>query len=162
MIVRMTPEDLSVVQRSWAQLRLRRAPLMIALTHRFDLVDASPIASLVRAGWLVDAVEELVGLLAAPSHLAARARALGETWPDPLTAPCFAVDGQAWLDAARACVPSWSDTTDAAWRQAWLLLSDVLAAEALSPFADTPCPGHPEGTTTPDGGPDHRAPRSPL
>ena len=53
-----------------------------------------------------------------------------------LTAPSFAVEGAAWLAAAADCCPAWCDADAAAWRQAWLLLSDVLAVEALSPFAD--------------------------
>jgi hypothetical protein len=40
------------------------------------------------------------------------------------------------MGAARACLPTWTDRTEVAWCQAWLLLSDVLAAEALSPFSD--------------------------
>jgi hypothetical protein len=82
------------------------------------------------------AVDELVGLLPVPSVLAARARDLGTSWPEPLTAPCYAVDGRAWMAAAAACSPSWTEATASAWRQAWLLLSDELAAETLSPFVD--------------------------
>ena len=70
------------------------------------------------------------------------ARALGETWPDPLVAPCFATEGRAWLGAAAECQPSWSPSFETAWRQAWLLLSDVLAAESLSPF-QSPNPTNP-------------------
>ena len=44
------------------------------------------------------------------------------------------------MDASRAACPTWTDRTERAWRQAWLLLSDVLAAESLSPFAG-PCSG---------------------
>jgi hypothetical protein len=132
----VTPDDLVTVERSWSELRRRRAPLLAELTRRFDAEARSTAESAVRAEWLLGAVEDLVGLLTAPSHLAVRARALGETWPDPRTAPCFAVEGRAWMGAACECLPGWSDRTEAAWRQAWLLLSDVLAAEALSPFAE--------------------------
>ncbi len=134
----MSPDDLSTVQRSWSELRHRREPLLAGLTHRFDVAPASPLAAAVRAAWLLDAVEELVGLLSAPSALAEHARALGPTWPHPLVAPSFAIEGRTWLGAARECLPTWSERTESAWRQAWLLLSDVLAAEALSPFADDP------------------------
>ena len=90
----------------------------------------------LRAEWLLCAVEALVGLLSAPSRLAACARDVGKTWPDPCTAPSFGVEGRAWMGAARECLAGWSDRTEAAWCQAWLLLSEVLAAEALSPFCD--------------------------
>jgi len=136
----MTPDDLVTVERSWLELRRRRALLLAELTRRFDAAPASTAPAAVRAAWLLGAVEELVGLLPAPSHLAARARDLGGTWPDPRTAPCFAVEGRAWMGAACECQPGWTDRTEAAWRQAWLLLSDVLAAEALSPFCDDPAP----------------------
>ena len=49
---------------------------------------------------------------------------------------CVAVDGTAFMAAAAACAGRWTRTTESAWRQAWLLLADELAAEALSPFAD--------------------------
>jgi hypothetical protein len=132
----MTPDDLSAVQRSWSELRRRRAPLLAALARRFDGAASSRGAAAVRAGWLLAAVEELVGLLSSPSQLAERARDLGETWPDPLIAPSYAIDGRAWMGAAGECLATWSDRTEDAWRQAWLLLSDVLAAETLSPFTD--------------------------
>jgi hypothetical protein len=141
----MSPDDLSAVQRSWSELRLRRDPLVAALTRRFDTAPASSLAAGVRAAWLLDAVEDLVGLLSAPSRLAERARILGETWPDPLIAPSFATEGRAWMGAARECLPTWSERTEVAWRQAWLLLSDVLAAESLSPFADDPERHHSAG-----------------
>jgi len=133
----VTPDDLRTVQRSWAQLRLGRAQLVGVLTDRFALV-ASPIPPEIHAAWLVDAVDELVGLLAAPSQLATQARRLGATWPDPLTAPSFGVEGQAWLAAADECLGDWSERTAEAWKEAWFLLSDVLATEALSPFVDQP------------------------
>jgi hypothetical protein len=137
----MTPDDLSIVERCWAELRCRRAPLLAGLTRRFEAAAPSPIPPAVRAGWLVGAVDELVGLLSAPSRLAARARRLGETWPDPLAAPSFGIDGRAWMAAAGECLPNWSERTEAAWRQAWHLLSDVLATETLSPFTDEGRPG---------------------
>ena len=103
----VTPDYLRTVQRSWAQLRVGRAQLVGVLTHRFALV-ASPIPPRVHAAWLVDAVDELVGVLAAPSRLETQARRLGATWPDPLTAPSFRVEGQAWLAAADECLGDWS------------------------------------------------------
>jgi hypothetical protein len=136
----MTPEDVAAVQRSWSELRGQRAELRAALTRQFQRATGSPvplsIPASTRADWLLRAVAELVDLLPAPSRLAERARAFGTTWPDPHVAPCFATEGVAWLTAADECHPAWSPVTEAAWRQAWLLLSDVLAAEALSPFAD--------------------------
>lgn len=146
-IASMTPDDLTTVLRSWSDLRCRQAELTAALTQCFASVDRATIDAGARARWLVAAVEELVGLLVAPSALASRARALGSTWPDPHTAPCFATEGRAWLDASGACSPVWTDTTALAWKQAWLLLSDVLAAEALSPFAEA-TPDHPAPTAS--------------
>jgi hypothetical protein len=141
----MSPDDLSAVQRSWSELRLRRDPLLAALTRRFEAALISSLAADVRATFLLDAVEQLVGLLSAPSCLAERARVIGETWPDPLIAPSFAIEGRAWMSAASECLPTWSERTEVAWRQAWLLLSDVLAAESLSPFADDPERHHSAG-----------------
>ena len=134
----MTSDDLAAVQRSWALLRPRRAALLDALVRRFEVLGPPTFDPATRARWLLDVVQELVGLLATPSVLASRATALGATWPDPHTAPCFAAEGRAWLDAAEVCLPGWTQETALAWKQAWLLLSDVLAAEALSPFADEP------------------------
>jgi hypothetical protein len=136
----MTPDDLSTVQRSWSELQRLRVPLLAGLTRRFDAAAPSPVEAALRSRWLFEAVEELVGLLAAPSRLAARARGLGQTWPDPLTAPSFRIEGRAWMGAAGDCLPTWSEDTEVAWRKAWLLLSDVLAAETLSPFMDSPRP----------------------
>ena len=130
----MTPDDLTCVQRSWAALRDRRLSLIAELTVSFESILASPIDAASRAEWLCSAVEELVELLPAPSKLAESARAVGERWPDPLVAPSYDIDGRAWMAAASRCGPVWSETVEAAWRQAWLLLSDVLAAETLSPF----------------------------
>jgi hypothetical protein len=136
----VTLDHVRTVERSWASLRRSQGALLEALARRFAVAPPSPIAPDVRARWMVAATAELVGLLRAPSQLADRARAVGDTWPDPRTAPCFAVEGRAWLDAAADCLPTWSAETEAAWRQAWLLLSEVLAAETLSPFAsDADC-----------------------
>jgi hypothetical protein len=132
----MTPDDVSNVQRSWAELRRVRASLILELTHRYDDAAATSLLPDLRAAWLCVAVEELVALLPSPSVLAARARDLVDSWPEPLTAPCFAVDGVAWMAAAAACSRRWTAATESAWRHAWLLLSDELAAETLSPFAD--------------------------
>jgi hypothetical protein len=141
----LTPDDVSTVQRSWAELRRERAAILAGLTRRFEAVAASPTAAAGRAVWLVSAVEDLVGLLSAPSRLAACARDLGETWPDPLKAPSFAVEGVAWMRAADDCLATWTERTEAAWRQAWLLLSEVLAAETLSPFSDRAEPDQAHG-----------------
>lgn len=136
----MTPEDVAAVQRSWAELRDLRPEFDGALARRFEAAGPPPDAACApvpaghRAAWMLRATSELVGLLAAPSRLADRARALGETWPDPCVAPSFDVEGRAWLAAAAETHPAWSPAVETAWRQAWLLLSDVLAAEALSPF----------------------------
>ena len=45
------------------------------------------------------------------------------------------LDGSAWMIAARDACTTWTDSCEHAWRQAWLLLSDVLSNESLSPFA---------------------------
>jgi hypothetical protein len=137
----MTPDDVGAVQASWSELRCLQEPLVAGLARRFAAAGTSPIPPAERARWVIGAVEDLVGLLPAPSRLAARARALGATWPDPCTAPSPGVEGRAWLAAACDCLPGWTPRTEAAWRQAWVLLSDVLAAEALSPFEVDPRPG---------------------
>jgi hypothetical protein len=133
----VTPDDLVVVGRSWAELRLRDGDLVDRLAASFSVV-APPEAARRRAQLLYDAVAELVDLLTAPSQLGVRARQLFETWPDPCSSPSFRVDGQAWIDAARDVGQAWSVTDERAWRHAWLLLSDVLAEESLSPFAGPP------------------------
>jgi hypothetical protein len=133
----VSPDDLAAVDRSWAQLRRRRAELVEHLETSFSAA-GSPEVAAPRARWLVEAVAELVGLLTAPSRLGGRARRLAETWPVAGTAPCFGVEGQAWMRAARDVGPGWTHRTEDAWRHAWLLLSDVLAEEALSPFATHP------------------------
>ena len=135
----MSPDDLAVVERSWDELRCKRDALVVRLTRSYAGVGPACPAE-ARAGWLCDAVAELVGLLSAPSQLERRARHLAETWPDPGCAPSYRVDGVAWMHAAGEVCPTWTSGSERAWRQAWLLLSDVLAEESLSPFA---CPGAP-------------------
>lgn len=131
----MSPEDLGAVERSWAELGGRRAALVGRLTDWFATVEESSIDPAVRAAWLVDAVAELVGLLTAPSRLADRARVLATTWPDDCSSPTFGAEGRAWMNAAAAVSRAWTDRVERAWLHAWLLLSEVLAAESLSPFA---------------------------
>jgi hypothetical protein len=130
----MSPEDLAAVDRSWADLRRRRPELLAHLEATFVLVDHPDLAA-TRARWLVDAMSGLVGLLPAPSRLGERAPRLASEWPVPGTTPTFAVEGQAWMRAAAEVWPDWTHETKRAWHHAWLLLSDVLAAESLSPFA---------------------------
>jgi hypothetical protein len=132
----MTPDDLSTVRRSWTELGRRRPEMAVELCRRFESGGLGPVPARHRTQWLLDAVEELVDLLPAPSALASHACDLGKTWPDPESAPSFGCEGQAWMSAAGVCCPAWDEQTEAAWRQAWLLLSDVLAAESLSPFTD--------------------------
>jgi hypothetical protein len=132
----LTPDDVRTVQRSWSELHSRCPQLLAGLTRRFEHVGPMAVPAAQRAVWLCEAVQQLVGLLPVPSRLADRARDIAGAWPDPLTAPSFAIDGRAWMGAAAECARTWTNETDAAWRQAWLLLSDVLAAETLSPFAD--------------------------
>jgi hypothetical protein len=137
----MTPDDVSTVQRSWAELRRRRIMLVSELSRCLVDMDDSTIEPVIRAGWLCATIEELVGLLSSPTSLAERACEMGRSFPDPLTAPSFVVDGRAWLRAASSCACGWSDHTETAWRKAWLLLSDALAEETLSPFSDGWHPG---------------------
>jgi hypothetical protein len=130
----MSPEELAAVNRSWSDLRRRRPELLAHLEASFALVDHPDLAA-TRARWLVEAVSGLVGLLPAPSRLGDQARRLATRWPVPGTTPSFAVEGQAWMRAVRDVWLDWTDETERAWHHAWLLLSDVLAAESLSPFA---------------------------
>lgn len=132
----MTPDDVSTVQRSWAELRRHRVVLLDELARRFRPADESSFDGEARARWLFSTVDELVGLLTSPSVAATRACELGKTWPDPACAPCFAIEGRAWIAAAAECLSDWSPPTELAWRNAWLLLSDSLSEETLSPFAD--------------------------
>jgi len=136
----MTPDDLTAVDRSWADLQGRAAPLVERLAVAFAEVSA-PEDALARARRLVESTRELVGLLDTPSRLASRARAVAEQWPDGTPTPCFRIDGQAWLRAASEVSPSWSIGAELAWRRAWLLLSDVLAEESLAPFGGPPPAG---------------------
>ena len=131
----MSPDDLATVNRSWAELRPAGDALVDRLTVAFA---ASSTVARARAAWLVEAVAELVGRLPTPSELCVRAHELACSWPDPLQPPSFRIDGTAWLGVAREVCPTWTIGDELAWRQAWLLLSDVLAEEALSPFATRP------------------------
>ena len=131
----MTPDDLAAVDRSWADLQGREAPLVERLTAAFAEV-SDPADALERARRLVESTTELVGLLDTPSRLAARARSVAGGWPPGTPTPCFRIDGQAWMRAAREVSPAWSVADELAWRRAWLLLSDVLAEDSLAPFGD--------------------------
>jgi hypothetical protein len=44
------------------------------------------------------------------------------------------------MAAAREVCPSWSAHIELAWQRAWLLLSEELAEESLSPFAAEAAP----------------------
>ena len=100
------------------------------------VASGQPACADERARWLVDAVDEMVGLLRAPSELGRHARRLAATWPCPGAAPSFRFDGTAFMLAAREVVATWSVDAEQAWCQAWLLLADVLAEGSLSPFGD--------------------------
>jgi hypothetical protein len=130
----MSPDDLAIVDRSWAELQPLRDSLVASLSASLPGCDLSQADA--RARWLIDSVTELVGLLRAPSDLAAAARRRAAMFPCDRSGPTFSVDGRAFLRAAAAIGPSWSPRDDSAWRQAWLLLADVLAEQSLSPFAD--------------------------
>jgi hypothetical protein len=131
----VSPDDLATVRCSWAALA-PAGPQLIevlgdVLANDVDVVEeAQP-----RARRLVEAVAELVDLLATPSRLGQRARQLAESWPDGSPSPSFRVDGQAWIAAATFCDPCWTASTEQAWRQAWLLLAEELAEDSLSPFS---------------------------
>jgi hypothetical protein len=133
----MCPEDLTDVRESWTELRVRRGDLIDRLAVSYGAVITPEVAQ-QRARWLVDAVAGLVDLLTTPSQLADRARELAQTMPAPCSAPTFFLDGNAWMSAAGDVCPTWTDRSEHAWRQAWMLLSDVLANESLSPFARPP------------------------
>jgi hypothetical protein len=131
----VSPDDLATVRCSWAALAPAGPQLVEVLSdilaNDVDVVDeAQP-----RARRLVDAVAELVDLLATPSSLGQRARQLAESWPNGSPSPSFRVDGQAWIAAATFCDPCWTACTEQAWRQAWLLLAEELAEDSLSPFS---------------------------
>jgi hypothetical protein len=133
---RMSPEDLTDVGESWAELRAHRVDLIDRLVDSYGAVVPAEAAE-QRARWLVDAVAELIDLLGTPSRLADRARQLAQTSPAPGSAPTFLLDGNAWMSAAADACPTWTRCSEHAWRQAWLLLSDVLANESLSPFTSS-------------------------
>lgn len=143
----MSPEDIAVVAESWAEIRFRRAALIDRLAESYRAGGCVKAVE-SRAQWLVDAVGEVVDLLACPSQLADRARELAVARPDPGSAPTFLVDGNAWMISVSEVCPHWTNESDHAWRQAWLLLSEVLAVESLSPFARQP-PGSPPGAPLP-------------
>lgn len=130
----VSPDDLVAVDRSWADLSGRQDELIARLEMSFRSARPADLAA-ASARWLVEAVAELVGLLPTPSRLGERARQLATTWPVEGTAPTFAVEGQAWMQAGRGVCASWTDRTERSWRHAWLLLADELAEQALSPFA---------------------------
>lgn len=142
----MRPEDIATVERSVAQLCAQGAALHDHLEASLRAAGAGGDAAR-RARWLVDAVVELAALIAVPSRLELRARGLAETVPAGVPAPTFGVEGRAWMQAARELCPGWSERTEEAWRHAWLLLSNVLDNESLSPFADPPDPAASPGRT---------------
>jgi hypothetical protein len=133
------PEDIATVERSVAQLCLQGPALQGHLEASFRAAGTTGDDAR-RARWLVSAVIELAALLAVPSRLEACARGIAETLPDGVPAPTFGVEGRAWMRAARDLCPGWSERTEAAWHHAWLLLSNVLDNESLSPFAEPPTP----------------------
>ena len=150
-MIPMSPEELAQVCESWTELRHHRSEIVASLGDMYGAVlpEAEAVA---RARWLVDAVSELVTLLTAPSQLGERARELAHCLPGAETAPTFVLDGSAWMIAARDASDTWTDACEHAWRQAWLLLSDVLAIESLSPFAGPGVAGfRPGSTSTSDG-----------
>jgi hypothetical protein len=126
----MTSEEIRIVGDSWC-----------AATARDDgaLTDAlaASLGADVAARWLCDGVDELVGLLATPSTLGARARSLDRMRPPGVPTPRFAVEGVALLSAVRTVCDALPDQVEHAWRRAWHLLAEELAAEQLSPFSST-------------------------
>ena len=130
----MSPEELALVCESWTELHQCRREIVSSLGESYGAVLARQTAD-ERARWLIDTVSELVSLLSAPSQLADRARELAQSLPGSETAPTFVLDGNAWMVAARETCGAWTESCEHAWRQAWLLLSDVVANESLSPFA---------------------------
>lgn len=130
----MSPEDLELVRRSWGELAPERALLAERLADALAGVVHDDDAD-GRATCLVECVAELIDLLSAPSRLDERARLLGAGWAR--RPPTAAVDGCAWVAAAGAIDPTWNLSTAAAWHHAWLVLADVLADGAVSPFAGT-------------------------
>jgi alkylation response protein AidB-like acyl-CoA dehydrogenase len=130
----MTPDDLAVVRRSWEQLGEHRARFAAHFTAALA-ARRGPAVGPAHARRLLDAADELVDLLATPSRLAAHVRATVAAWGPGATTPTVDVDGAAWIEAARRSAPGWSAAEETAWRRAWVLLADVLAADTLTPFA---------------------------
>jgi hypothetical protein len=133
------PEDIATVERSVALLCAQGPILYDHLETSLRAAGATGDTA-GRARWLVSSVVELAALLAVPSRLERRARGLADTVPEGAPAPTFRVEGRAWMHAARELCPGWSARTEEAWHHAWLLLSNVLDNESLSPFADPPAP----------------------
>jgi hypothetical protein len=133
----MTPDDLAAVHRSWTQLRAQRAEFQGRLEDVFA-TRLHPDTSAARARHLIEAADELVGLLATPSRMAMRARAAAASWGPVAGPPDIDGDGAAWLQAASEVCSMWSSDDEVAWRRAWLLLGEVVAAETLAPFTDPP------------------------
>jgi hypothetical protein len=102
----------------------------VALAHTIDL----PAGAELRAARLVECVGELVELLDVPSQLDLPAQKFAGDWPGP--SPCAPEYGRAWIIAASAVAPDWTAADERAWHHAWLVLGDVLAGCARSPFAD--------------------------
>jgi hypothetical protein len=132
-ITAMSPDDVALVSRSWRDLHEHRTALrerlVTCLAERGAIVDPA-----ARASWLLDAVAALIDGLTAPSRLGRRARQLIAASPCPGSPPTFDVDGQAWMTAAADVCPTCTKAAELAWGQAWVLLSDVLAECAPSPF----------------------------
>ena len=138
----MSPEELATVERSWSDLRRRKSDVLEHVASSLDGIDDEGPSELSRdrARWLTAAVGELVGLLSCPSRLASRARELAQSWPVADTMPCFAVEGRAWMAAVHDVGAESNEHVETAWHHAWLLLSEELADEALSPFASPAAP----------------------
>ncbi|MET0908604.1 MAG: hypothetical protein ABWZ99_03975 [Ilumatobacteraceae bacterium] len=130
----MTPDDLLTVRRSWTEIRRRRASFVERLEAALDSIAGPATAAAVHARQLIAAADELVDVLATPSELATRARAIVAAWPPEAELPRLGVDEMAWRRAASEVSTSWSEADDLAWHHAWLLLADVLAEESLTPF----------------------------
>jgi hypothetical protein len=127
----MTSDDITIVERSW---RIAAGP-----PHRYELHTATcrqlghDVAA-DHARWLLASVDALVGLLGTPSELGPRARRLDADRPVGVPSPTWVLDGAALLAALRSvdddlCAPD----VELAWRRAWHLLAEELAADDLSP-----------------------------
>lgn len=128
----MTSAELNLVVACWTAVRSAHAngDLLRRLTAALG---GEP----VRATWMIEAVDELVPLLSAPTLLGARARMLAE---DPRAAgadPRFATDGRALLDTLSVTADTWNPTVERAWLSAWHLLAEEVALDHLSPFTRT-------------------------